>query len=177
MHCAPFWRSRLNCNCRRCRFRHSPNGHFPGSPAVREEFCSRLATLQKDYSISYLLVVGGRYDSLSSERRYDAGDFLTWDEALAAAQKIIKRSLLECWRTGMAALSRVDFYVNRRCSVPAPSPSACLSRGGACRPAQGIRVGGQASLPYSLDRLGVSLSDAGRACAMRVSARRLSELV
>ncbi len=42
----------------------------------------------------YLLVVGGRYDPLSSERRYDAGDFLTRDEALAAAQKIIQRSLL-----------------------------------------------------------------------------------
>jgi hypothetical protein len=58
----------------------------------------------------YLLVVGGRYDPLSSERRYDAGDFLTRDEALAAAQKIIKRSLLECWRTGMNTQALFERY-------------------------------------------------------------------
>ncbi|WP_216856845.1 hypothetical protein, partial [Acidisoma sp. S159] len=53
-----------------------------------------LGISRQDYSMPYLLVVGGRYDPLSSERRYDAGDFLTRDEALAAAQKIIQRSLL-----------------------------------------------------------------------------------
>jgi hypothetical protein len=58
----------------------------------------------------FLLVVGGRYDPLSSERRYDAGDFQNQDEALAAAQKIIQRSLLECWREGMNTQELFESY-------------------------------------------------------------------
>jgi hypothetical protein len=58
----------------------------------------------------FLLVVGGRYDPLSSERRYEAGDFQNQDQALAAARKIIQRSLLECWREGMSTQTLFESY-------------------------------------------------------------------
>jgi hypothetical protein len=58
----------------------------------------------------YLLVVGGRYDPLSSERPYDSGDFQSQDEALAAARKIIQRSLLECWCSGMSTQALFERY-------------------------------------------------------------------
>lgn len=51
----------------------------------------------------YTLVIGDNFHRQDPEHEYDGGTYETAEAALAAARRVIDRSLIECWEPGMSA--------------------------------------------------------------------------
>jgi hypothetical protein len=60
--------------------------------------------------MAYALVVGDNFHPHDSAYQREEGTFLTADEAIAAARKVIERSLAECLAPGMTAERLLDCF-------------------------------------------------------------------
>jgi hypothetical protein len=60
--------------------------------------------------LPYLLRVGDNFHPHDHQHGYDAGEYETADQVLAAARQVVQRSLAECWKTGVTAELLYDRY-------------------------------------------------------------------
>lgn len=59
----------------------------------------------------YKVLVDDNYHHLDESRRYELGEFLTWEAAVAASKQIVDELLISSYRPGMTAKELYEGYV------------------------------------------------------------------